>query len=260
MIDSYCSLKRYRDQERQKIGCEQSGMNDSHCPSWRSLKVTAQSNLLKPTQLTPPMTIVIFSDVQGNFKALEEMVEKAQTFNPTEYYCLGDLVQDGNSYQDNRCVELARKLDAHLVKGNHEEELLMNPEALKKISIYHQEYLSKCPDSANITPDISCTHTLGENGFNRRIRSRSDITVEDFEKIREASAFAQFIGHSHTAFVAYQNGKIGFLSLDELPVKGIKMSREHTYLLNPGTSGGYGQTHSFMVLDIENLSVRLVRC
>ena len=55
----------------------------------------------------------IFSDVQGNYEALERFFAETKD-DIDQYFCLGDIVQNGTSYDDHRCIDAVIKMDAWL--------------------------------------------------------------------------------------------------------------------------------------------------
>ncbi len=66
------------------------------------------------------MRFAIFSDLHGNLEAAEAVLADAHENECTHFVCLGDLV--GYNANPHECVELVRKLDCPVVKGNHDEQ------------------------------------------------------------------------------------------------------------------------------------------
>lgn len=65
------------------------------------------------------MQIAVFSDVHANLPALEEVLKGIAWQQPDSVYCLGDLVNQ--NVWNNEVVELIRKKNIPVVKGNHDE-------------------------------------------------------------------------------------------------------------------------------------------
>lgn len=65
------------------------------------------------------MQIVVFSDVHANLPALEEVLKGIAWQQPDAVYCLGDLVNQ--NVWNNEVVELIRKKNIPVVRGNHDE-------------------------------------------------------------------------------------------------------------------------------------------
>ncbi|MBS3127186.1 metallophosphoesterase [Candidatus Woesearchaeota archaeon] len=55
------------------------------------------------------MHYAIFSDIQGNYPALEEFFNQVKG-RVDRYLCLGDIVQSGTTFDDNRCLDPKRYL------------------------------------------------------------------------------------------------------------------------------------------------------
>ena len=85
------------------------------------------------------MKYVIYSDIQGNYRSLERFFKKLSNSpdldETTQLICLGDIVDKGDSFDDNLCIERIRKSKSIAVRGNHEDRVLRNTsESLKKIA------------------------------------------------------------------------------------------------------------------------------
>ena len=70
------------------------------------------------------MRFAIFSDQHGNLEATEAVLQDAQEKECTHFVCLGDLV--GYNANPHECVELVRKMDCPVVKGNHDEQACLS--------------------------------------------------------------------------------------------------------------------------------------
>lgn len=70
-----------------------------------------------------PMKIALFSDVQANLPAMEEMIDRIEHWNPDLVVMNGDLVNRGPSSLE--CLDLWRELEQRrrcvAVRGNHED-------------------------------------------------------------------------------------------------------------------------------------------
>lgn len=78
------------------------------------------------------MKLAIISDIHGNLKALETVLEDINSrSNIDNIICLGDLVDGGE--EDQEVVELIRFKDINCVMGNHDEFNNCNlPQSTKK--------------------------------------------------------------------------------------------------------------------------------
>jgi predicted phosphodiesterase len=70
------------------------------------------------------MRIAIISDLHANLEATEAVLADAQEKECTHFVCLGDLV--GYNANPHECVEIVRKLECPVVKGNHDEQACLN--------------------------------------------------------------------------------------------------------------------------------------
>ncbi len=66
--------------------------------------------------------IGIFSDVHGNYYALERVIDELKRRNCRRLYCLGDV--GGYYSMINECIELLRRENVICLKGNHDSYLL----------------------------------------------------------------------------------------------------------------------------------------
>src|SRR5678815_3825401 len=66
------------------------------------------------------MRFAIFSDIHSNLEALEAVMADARQRRCTHFVCLGDVV--GYNANPGECIQLVRKLDCPVVKGNHDEQ------------------------------------------------------------------------------------------------------------------------------------------
>lgn len=65
------------------------------------------------------MKYAILGDIHANLEALQAVLEDARNEGVTHYACVGDLV--GYAANPRECVEIIRKMDCPVVKGNHDE-------------------------------------------------------------------------------------------------------------------------------------------
>jgi len=64
------------------------------------------------------MKIAVFSDIHGNLKALEAVLEQTEAAKPDKTVFLGDIFQRGN--EEFECLDLLRSKDIICLKGNCE--------------------------------------------------------------------------------------------------------------------------------------------
>ena len=93
------------------------------------------------------MRFAIFGDIHANRHALEVILTDARAHKCSHYVCMGDIV--GYNAFPRECIEVVRKLECPVVKGNHDEQASMlgdqegfNPLAEEAIN-WTREQLSK---------------------------------------------------------------------------------------------------------------------
>ena len=121
----------------------------------------------------------IFSDVQGNYEALERFFAETKD-DIDQYFCLGDIVQNGTSYDDHRCIDAVIKNGCLAVRGNHEEKVLAGStntgnKIAAKITPGNLEYLASLPLN-----HFFFNYYLIHAPFNERI-----LTVEQAKEVFE---------------------------------------------------------------------------
>lgn len=101
------------------------------------------------------MRFAIFGDIHGNLEALQTVLADAEKNECTHYVCLGDVV--GYNANPHECLEIVRKMEIPVVKGNHDEQ-------------------------ASITQDLDGFNPLAEEAINW---TRDHLTEEDKQWLRD---------------------------------------------------------------------------
>lgn len=192
----------------------------------------------------------IFSDVQGNYEALERFFAETKD-DIDQYFCLGDIVQNGTSYDDHRCIDLVIIKECLAVRGNHEDKVIADcTRPPKKIAPENLEYLASLPLNRSFF-----NYSLVHAPLNQRI-----LTAEQAgEVFRQLPAFIDicFFGHSHqpTLFCEDEQRKITEIGL----AGGMVSLKPHSrYLINPGGVGLYwNQLQTYMIFDDDSRYLHL---
>ena len=164
------------------------------------------------------MRVAIFSDIHGNLRALEKILEDIKKENIDEVICLGDVLALGPN--PSECLDLIINNNIKLILGNHDLYLLrgveiddeMTDEAIKhelwvksQISERQKEYLRACPLFIEKDIDgkkILFTHFPIENINN--LYPWYDLDIVKDNRINEVCKSLNydlvFIGHEHDAF------------------------------------------------------------
>ena len=70
------------------------------------------------------MKYAIFGDIHSNLEALEAVLAHAAQQGCTEHVCVGDIV--GYAANPRECLDIIRQMGCPVVKGNHDEEAILN--------------------------------------------------------------------------------------------------------------------------------------
>ncbi|MFX0556537.1 metallophosphoesterase family protein [Maribacter sp. CXY002] len=202
------------------------------------------------------MKLAVISDIHGNYEALLQVLNKAETKGVEHLLVLGDIV--GYYYHPDKVLALLEDWSYDIIKGNHEtimENLIADPSIGESIRLKygsgHKEAVEKLnDDQINFLIDLPETKSLKINNLDilmchgspwandfyiypdcdSNILSRCDSSMHDFV----------LIGHSHYAFA---------------------VKNEHSVLLNPGSVGQsrqIGGRASWAMIDTENKSFQLL--
>jgi len=72
------------------------------------------------------MKFAIFGDIHANLEALQAVLMDAAENDCTDFVCIGDIV--GYNANPSECLDIVRKLECPVVKGNHDEEASVDTE------------------------------------------------------------------------------------------------------------------------------------
>ncbi len=160
-----------------------------------------------------PRTAII-SDIHANMHALSSVVEDAQTLQCDEIVCLGDIV--GYNAYPRECVDYIRSLNGFVVRGNHDEEVVlenyanMNPVAKQAMEWTRRqlddeqiEWLAKLPYMKLVRSTFSMVHaTLDQPKSWGYIINANDASAH-FNKQFSSLCFH---GHTHVPKIFFWDG------------------------------------------------------
>ncbi len=186
------------------------------------------------------MRFAIFGDIHANLHAFETVLADAKAQACSHYVCMGDIV--GYNAFPRQCLDIVRKLDCPVVKGNHDEQASMigdqegfNPLAEEAMN-WTRNQLSK--------EDKDWLRSL------RMQRQVRDFTIVHatldtphkwgyvFNQLDAAASFSYqhttvcFIGHTHSPKAYIRDGSVRTIPLDVLSLQAGKK-----YLINVGSVG-----------------------
>lgn len=186
------------------------------------------------------MRFAIFGDIHANLHALEAVMAHAKAQLCTHYVCMGDVV--GYNAFPKECIEIIRKLECPVVKGNHDEQASM---------LGDQEGFNPLAEEAmNWTRDQLSTDEKEWLRSLRLQRQVRDFTIVHatldtphkwgyvFNQLDAAASFSYqhtsvcFIGHTHSPKAYIRDGSVRTIPLDVLTFQQGKK-----YLINVGSVG-----------------------
>lgn len=196
----------------------------------------------------PPLTGVylLISDIQGNYPALSKFAVASKSMRKDGIICLGDIIDRGEVYEDQRCITLARELITHSVRGNHE-----HVSAHGKILSAEVRYLEQLPDVLNFGNAIAFHSSLRQPGLRLRTSDALRLEAKHIQEHHLEVHFA-FFGHSHHRGVHHYSHQRLTSSLDDH----LTLSDDGMYLINPGGIGlWYGKPQTFARIDLPQRSL-----
>ena len=183
------------------------------------------------------MRYAVFSDVHGNIDKLSKFFKECSNYSVENYIFLGDIIHNGENYQENRCVDLVREKDCIAVKGNHDIINIKN-----KLTPENTKYLLKLPKLIGLGDLIIFHDTLVSEFYKSWNPERAK---KEFQGLANYSGHIGLCGNSHYPFTYLRRDKS---SIEKLDLSLIRLLNNSNYFINPGAliNSDYG------VLDLEN--------
>ncbi len=193
--------------------------------------------LLAPT---PDMRFAIFGDIHANLEALKAVLADAEAHEVTHYVCLGDVV--GYNANPRECLEIVRKLECPVVKGNHDEQASISKE-LEGFNPLAEEAINWTRNQ--LTEDDK--QWLRDLKMVRQVRDFTIVhaTLDTphkwgyvFNQLDAAASFNYqhtqlcFYGHTHAPRAYIRDGSVKSQLLDKLSIEQGKK-----YFINCGSVG-----------------------
>jgi predicted phosphodiesterase len=186
------------------------------------------------------MRFAVFGDIHANLEALEAVLADAEAHECTNYVCLGDVV--GYNANPHECVEIIRKLDCPIVKGNHDEQA--------SIEIILENFNPLAEEAINWTRDHLTEEDKKWLRDLRLVRQVRDFTIVHatldtphkwgyvFNQLDAAASFSYqhtnicFYGHTHAPRAYVKDAAVKGVPLDRLIIESNKK-----YFINVGSVG-----------------------
>lgn len=212
--------------------------------------------------------IAIFSDIHGNYHALQAVLEAIDKESPDLVICCGDVV--GYGARPNECVNEIRDREIPVIAGNHDHACLMltdisNFNDIAKAAVIWTKdvlteenvaFLRQMPltikDPAN---DLYYVHASPKDPGEWNYVLTMGEARTNFNYFTERICF---IGHSHQPFIIENdNGNLACPSKPE-----IELREGRRYLVNVGSVGqprDHNPDPCFVICDLENRRMRIRR-
>ena len=211
------------------------------------------------------MKYAIFGDIHANLEAFEAVLADAEQQGCTDYVCTGDIV--GYAADPNECLRIVRDMNCPVVKGNHDEEAILNTslEGLNPLAKQAMEWTRAQlnEDEGNFltnmklvrqVADFTIVHaTLDTPGSWTYVTNKFDAMASFSYQFTQLC----FYGHTHTPRIYVRGDSIE--PLEEMEVN-LEMGRK--YFINVGSTGQPRDGDwraSYAVYDAENQNVEIRR-
>jgi len=211
------------------------------------------------------MKYAIFGDIHANLEAFQAVLEDAEAQNCTDHVCVGDIV--GYASDPNECLRIVRELDCPVVKGNHDEEAVLdtsldglNPLAKfamewtrEQLNEEEREYLTNLKLVRQVR-DFTIVHaTLDTPGSWTYVTNKFDAMASFSYQFTQLC----FYGHTHTPRI-YVKGD----SVDAIEDTSVNLEMGRKYFINVGSTGQPRDGDwrcSYAIYDVEEQEVTIRR-
>lgn len=211
------------------------------------------------------MKYAIFGDIHSNLEALEAVLAHAAQQGCTEHVCVGDIV--GYAANPRECLDIIRQMGCPVVKGNHDEEAILNTslEGLNPLAKQAMEWTRSQlrPEDreflANLklvrqVRDFTIVHaTLDTPGSWTYVTNKFDAMASFSYQFTQLC----FYGHTHTPRIYVKGDSVE--PLEEMSVI-LEMGRK--YFINVGSAGQPRDGDwraAYAVYDVESQEVTIHR-
>ena len=211
------------------------------------------------------MKYAIFGDIHANLEAFEAVLADAEQLGCTDYVCTGDIV--GYAADPNECLRIVRDMNCPVVKGNHDEEAILNTslEGLNPLAKQAMEWTRAqlnederdSLDNMKLVrqvADFTIVHaTLDTPGSWTYVTNKFDAMASFSYQFTQLC----FYGHTHTPRIYVKGDSVE--PLEEMEVN-LEMGRK--YFINVGSTGQPRDGDwraSYAVYDAENQNVEIRR-
>jgi predicted phosphodiesterase len=206
--------------------------------------------------------ISVFSNVHGEYGQLEKALELSKGLGASKFYFLGDLVHNGKTYEENRCIDLIKKKaaenESYVIRGNHDNHENLDEEKIMPKNII---YLRNRPTQIYFEDGILLVHNLSE-GLERIMNA--GLVDKEFNRLAEENkergrVKIVFFGHPHIPYVFEQSRGRFKPVTEKLEKQPFTLAQEKTYAICPGSvsKGKNDFKSSFLMFDDSSRDVSL---
>ena len=192
------------------------------------------------------MRLMVFSDIHGNFEALQSVLKDAEEKNVHRSICIGDLI--GYGPYPNECIDLARTIKkCRFLSGNHDVAALWQTSpygisasakeailwTMDQLSEKNKKFLKELPNRIEL-PDMTFAHANPYNPRGWRYVLDRKYALRSFAA---TSCRHLFIGHSHRPLVITRKH---FFSIDLQKITDspeIRIKDKKRRIINCGSVG-----------------------
>lgn len=181
------------------------------------------------------MKIALCSDVHGDIASLSQAYDFAQK-NQAQLYVLGDIIENGCTEAENRCLAMVREAKSPAVRGNHEDHMLdirnrlelRVPSYVHTINRQNADFVSSLPYA--LKAERACfSHNLPVREIAKPKNCSSARRI--LRGVRAQGFHIAFCGHNHSpvCFLMRQGG------VSEDFSGSITLDSDAVYFITPGS-------------------------
>lgn len=202
---------------------------------------------------------LLFSDIQGDLKALQRFERASRNIPRDQVVCLGDLIGKGKTSEENQILEILRNFgNISFVSGNHEDNYLNG------VKLTNGDRLSK--QNRDFVEQLPLTLTHGKIlAYHSSLTHPDEILLQGFldweyAAAKRAYSGAEFVlfGHSHVPQILSYNPRTE--KTENVAESGTIDLEDDFYFINPGSIAEpgimCGSRKTFATLDDKTRQVR----
>lgn len=160
------------------------------------------------------MAFAVFSDIHGNYEALEAILKHIKKSKISEVYFLGDAITFGPD--SSACLKLLKSSKVKCIVGNHEQRIVRYDKAVKTMTYAtaeHMQYIFNSLDREDLAfiKTMPVSIKMNYKGFNilftHYAHDKDGIIRDDYEEFTEPRLHklfdeykcdVVFFGHVHS--------------------------------------------------------------